>query len=884
MPIWPRINALWRNLTSKQKVDRDLDDELRSYQQLLEDQKLHAGTDPRAARRESLLELGGAEQIKEDVRDVRLGTTIETILIELRQSLRGLRRNPALAILGAVMLALGTGASIVVFSIFQSALLKPLPFRAPKRLVELVETRVARGINEAAFSEANFWDLRAQNRSFEELGAYHTDEANLTGDGLPEKVSFISVTSGFFRTLGVSPVLGRDFTYDDDRNGFDNSVVIIGNHFWKTRFSADPAILGKTLRLNDRPYVVVGILPPGEPWIDDQLYTPFGFRSDANRGSWEFYAVGRFKPGISPEAARADLSRVAANLDQAFPGDDKGIGFAFKPSSTWIAPDTTRRALYVLLGAVTFLLLIACLNIANLLLARGTARQREIAVRTALGATRARLIRFVMMESLLLNAFGTALGLALAFVALRGIQSLEMEDIPRLADASLNPWVLTFAVLVALVTGVLSGLAPALQAPKSGIASALRDSDRQTGSRSQGRLRAILVTGEVALSFLLLVGAGLLIRSFTQLMNADRGFQTENRLLFAVNMPSSYYEKGVGKQFLDRFTERLSASPEVVAVGIVSNRPVEGSSPGMNIDSASRPQSSGEVAAPWAGWRVVSPGYFRAIGLPLLRGRDFDAADKSVWGHKGEAGYQRCVVISDRLAKRLFPDEDPIGKHVTLWKGQSGPDAEVIGVVGDSLERGLTNSPTLTVFFPTGPNALANEFVVHTRSNPLALVPTVRSIVASLDPNLPISDVRSFDQVVFRSVAPQRFNVLLLTVFSGLALLLATTGIYGVLSYSISRRTSEIGLRVALGATRANILLMTIHQGLRPALLGTVFGAIGAWWLSRYLGTLLFNIKPFDAITYAAVAAILLLTAALACYLPGRRAMQTDPATALRID
>jgi putative ABC transport system permease protein len=884
MLIWHKWNTLWRNLTRKRAVDADLDNELRSYQQLLVDEKLRGGAGPATACRESLLELGGAEQIKEAVRGIRLGTTIETIFAELRQSLRGLRRNPSLTILGTVMLALGTGASIVVFSIFQSALLQPLPFRDSRRIVSLWETRPARGIDQASFSEANFWDVRAQNLSFEEVAAYHNDEANLTGDGLPEKVTAISITSGFLRTLGVSPILGRDFTYDDDRNGYDNRLVIIGNHFWKTRFSADPAILGKSLRLNDKAFTVVGVLPPGEPWIDDQLYTPFGYRSGADRGSWEFQVIGRLKPGVSTEAANADLYRIAANLSQAFPKEDQGMGFLLTPSTNWIANDTTRRALWILLGAVTFLLLIACLNFANLLLARGTARQREIAVRTALGASRARLIRFVMMESLLLNALGTALGLVLAFVTLRFIQSLELSDIPRLADAGLNPWVLSFAVFIALGTGVLSGLAPALQAPKNAIASALRDSDRQTGSRSQGRLRAILVTGEVALSFLLLVGAGLLIRSFTQLMNTERGFQTENRLLFSVNMPGSYFEKGVGKQFLDRFTERLTANPDVLAVGIVSNRPVEGNSPGMSIDSNSRPQSSGDSAPPWAGWRVVSPGYFRAVGLPLLRGRDFDAADKPVWAQKDEPPYQRRVVISNRLAKQLFPNEDPISKHVVLWKGQGGPDAEVIGVVGDSLERGLAKSPTLTVFFPVGPRALANEFVVHTRGNPLALVPTVRSLVAAIDPNLPISDIRSFDQVVYRSVAPQRFNVILLSVFSGLALLLATTGIYGVLSYSIGRRTSEIGLRVALGASRTNILLMTVRQGLRPALLGTALGALGAWWLSRYLGTLLFNVKPFDALTYAAVAAILLATAALACFLPGRRAMRIDPATALRIE
>ena len=777
------------------------------------------------------------------------------------------------------MLSLGMGACIVVFSIFQSALLRPLPFRDSNSLLSIWETRLDRGMGQASFSEANFWDVRSYNHSFSEVGAYHYDEANLTGLGPAEKVVACEVSAGFLRMLGVSAILGRDFSYDDDRGGFRNPVVMLGNRFWKTRFGSDPNILGKALRLNDKAYVVIGVLPPGEPWIEDQLYIPFGYRPDADRGSWEFQVIGRLKPRVTQEAAQADLAQIAASLAQSFPEQDKGIGFFFTPSSTWVASQNTRRALWVLLGAVSFLLLIACLNIANLLLARGTARKREIAVRTALGASRGRLIRFVMMESLLLNGFGAAAGLFLAYLSIGVIQSVEIRGIPRLADAGLNPWVLAFAVFIALVTGILSGLAPALQAPISGIAAALRDGDRQTSSRGQGRLRNILVTGEVALSFLLLVGAGLLIRSFRQLITVDRGFHTGNRLMFTVSMPGSYWEKGVGKQFLDRFFERLMTNPQVLASGAVNQRPVEGGDPGMGIDT---PQSSAQP--PWAGWRVVTPGYFAAVGLPLVRGRLFDENDKPVWIPKDVPPYPRRVILSERLAKQVFKNEDPIGKQVLLWKSQSGGPAEVVGVVGDSRERGLAENPTLTVYLPYGTNALTSEFVVHTRDNPLALVATVRSLVGELDPNLPVSNVRSFDQIVYRSVAPQRLNAVLLSIFSVLALLLATTGIYGVLSYSITRRTPEIGLRVALGATRSNILGMTIRQGLRPALIGAFLGAIGAFWLSRYLATLLFGVKPFDAVTYLVVAALLLATAALACYIPGRRAMQTDPATALRIE
>ncbi len=883
MPFRQRVKTLWRNLTQKKRIDQELDEEILSYQSMLEEEKRRDGLDPVSARRQARIEMGGAERIKEEVRDVRLGAWLESFLSELRQSTRALRRNPALTAMGATMLALGIGASTTVFSIFHAALLQPLPFPKPEQLLELTETRLARGIPQASFTEANFWDVRTRNHSFSEVAAYHSAEANLTGSGQPEKVSASFVTVGFFRTLGVAPVLGRDFGGEDDRNGYRNQTVIVGNRFWRDRFGGDPAILGRPLRLDDQVFTVVGVLPPGEPWIDDQLYRPFGFRANANRGSWEFSVIARLAPDATVETARDDLKRVAGELDQEFPLDDKGIGFHMEPSSAWLASDSSRRALWILLGAVGFLLLIACLNLANLLLARGLARQREMAVRSALGAGRGRLVRFVLMESLLLSAFGAALGVGLAFVSLRAIQSFDVLGIPRLANASLNFWVLAFAAGTTVLTALVSGLAPAWQAPLAGIAAALRQGDRQTGARGQARLRAALVTGEVALSFLLLVGAGLLIRSLTELVRVDPGFQTENRLLFSISMPNSYYDKGVGKEFVDRFLERLSSLPDVVSAGAVSDRPVEGGDPGMAIEATSQPQTA-DWQAPWAAWRFVTPGYFRAVGLPLLAGRFFDARDHPVWAEEGGPAPERRVVISQQLAKVICRDEDPIGKRVFLWKGQGDMDAEVVGVAGDSRERGLASGASLTVYLPYGRNALPGQFAVHTRANPLALVPSVRAIVAGLDPNLPIADIRSFEDIVYRSVAPQRFNAYLLAVFSGLALVLATTGIYGVLSYSMRRRTAEIGLRVALGATGRTILRMAIGQGMRPALLGIALGALGAWWLSSYFTTLLFEVKPLDLPTYIAVAGLLLATALLACYFPGRRATRTDPTVALRVE
>lgn len=874
-----RLRSIWRNLFRKNAVDGTLDEEIRSYLQLLVDEKIAAGADPGTARREAAIELGGIEMIKEEVRDIRRGVLLEGLWTELRQSIRALRHNPGMAAMCTLMLALGIGASTTIFSVFEAALLRPLPFRDAARLVELVETRLDRGMNEVAFSEADFWDLHDRSKCFESVAAYHNNEANLTDDQ-PEKVSAPGVTVEFFRTLGVAPILGRDFSADEGRA----NVAILGNKFWKTHYGGNANILGKVIRLSDKSYTVVGVLPAGEPWIDDQVYLPYPYHPNADRGSWEFNAVGRLAKGVTPEAAKTELLSLATSLAAANPKEDKGLGFNFLPSRRWIAPDSTRTALRFLLVAVGLLVLIACMNVANLLLARGLAREREIAVRLALGAARARVVRFVMLESLLLSTLGAVLGLVLAAACARLLRNVEINRIPRLDEVSLNPWVLFFTVGVTLISSLLCGLAPALQTPAQGIARALRESDRQTGvSRRQGRLRSMLVTAEVALAFLLLVSAGLVLRSFHGMLNEHRGFATTHRLMFSLSYPESYFENGKGKLFVDSFLAKLAANPDVISSGAVNVRPVQGPNYGMGIDAASHPADSG--SPPWAGWRVITPGYLRAVGLPLLRGRNFNETDKPVWAEHGQPPpSHRTVMLSSALAKLIFPNEDAIGKNAVLWKGQGGGEAEVVGIVGDSLERGLDNGAALTVYLPYGRVGVPSEFVLETRGNPMAVVPAVRAAVSQFDPDLPIADIRSFDDVVSRSVSPQRMNSIVLATFSGFALLLASLGIYGVLSYSVRRRTSEIGLRMALGASEASILRMTAGQGLLPAVGGIIIGGALAFWLSRYLKSLLFGIQPFDLPTYAAVSALLLLTAVLACFVPARRAMRTDPVIALRLE
>jgi putative ABC transport system permease protein len=699
----------------------------------------------------------------------------------------------------------------------------------------------------------------------------------MTGTGFPERVRGSMVSAGFFQILQVDPILGRTFALEEDEPGNETRVALLNHEFWRTRFSADPAIVGRSLTLDDESYTVVGVLPPGQPWLDRaQVFIPMVRNPEADRGNFILGTIARLKPGASPDAARADLEAIAARLSQEYPElQTQGrIGMRLDPASEWVASDNVRRALWVLLGAVGFLLLIACVNLANLLLARATARQRETAVRAALGASRGRISQQLLAEALTLGFIGSGVGLALAVGAIQLVRSLDPGDIPRLADVSLNGWVLGFTLVVGLAAGAIAGLVPAFQVPYAGLLKALREGDRSaTGSKVQRRLRGILVGVEVALSLILLVGAGLLIRSFGELSRVDRGFQSQNRLFFSVTLPPTYDEGTRGSDLINQFIDRIEGMPQVVNAAAVHIPPLSLGSTGMGIVAADRADEMAE-SVPWASWRLITDDYFKTLGIPLLRGRTFTDADV--------VGQPWQVVISERLANLLWPDRDAVGRQAILWAGQNDLPAEVIGVVSDMRERGLENDPTLAVYIPYGGASWHPSFVVHTTGDPLALVPTLRPMLAELDPNLPISNIRSFDDMVSGSVADRRFNMMLLLVFAGLALVLALAGIYGVQSYIVARRTSEIGIRVALGATGGTVIRQIVTQGMIPTFVGIGLGALGAFGLSRFLESLLFGITPTDAITYAGVGALLALTGLISCYVPARRAMRIDPVVALR--
>ena len=867
------FRGLWRSFFRRSEMERELSDELASFSDLLAEEKIGGGLGGDAARREALVEIGGIEQLKEQVREVRHGNFLESIFKDVQQSLRSLRSSAGLTALAVCTLGLGLGATTLIFSVFYSVLLQPLPFRNPEQLVQLWETRAGQGWAQASFSRPNFWDVRADNKTFESVGALLVSNMNLTGNGDPQHLSAGLVSSRFFHVLGVSPVLGRDFDTAQDQPGQDG-VVLVSNKFWLSHFASSRQMLGSTLHLDGRAYTVIGALPKGEPWLDAaDVFVPMVYEQSLSRGNFEASVIGRLSPGVTISDAHADLQRISANLAAKYK-EDLGMGIRVSPSEAWGARPAVQRALWVLLGAVSFLLLIACVNIANLLLAKGSARSRELRLREALGASRWRIVRLLLTESVILGCLGAGLGLLIARLGMQLIRSAELTGIPRLSEIGMNRWVLTFTLLATLFSGVASGLMPAIRSSAGDLATALREGDRsQTASRGQNLMRAVLVAAEVALSVMLLIGAGLLIRSFSKVLTVDRGFQTANRVIATVDIPLAYSDEravNINRQLI----ERTGSLPGVQSVGIVNSRPIVGWDPGMGFGGTdSARNAAGEV--PWASWRFVSAGYFNAMGIRLVKGRNFSDSDLHAT--------TRRVIISDSVANYLWPNQDPIGRRIVMWKGQGNKEAEVIGVVGSIRDHGLELDPTRIVYLNyIGQWGSPVQLIVRGAATTGPIASSLRAILAGIDPRIPVSDVQTMNELVGKSVGSMQLNTMLLGGFALVALLLSMTGIYGVLTYSVSRRTAEIGLRVALGAGRKTIVGLILRQGMLPILAGLAIGIVGSLGVTRFLASLLFEVKPVDAASYVAVTVLIGITALMACLLPARRALQVDPVTALR--
>jgi predicted permease len=811
---------------------------------------------------------------------------METLLQDVRYGLRMLRKSPGFTVVALLVLTVGIGANVAIFSVVNTVLLRPLPYRDPSRLVMIWESLPGIGFQQVGTATAEYLDYRDRNRVFSGIAAYKNDTANLTGSGQPERIPITRASANLFSVLGVQPMLGRTYTMAEDRPGAAK-VAILSYGLWKRRYGADRKILGRAIDLDGQPYTVIAVMPASFqfpfsslPYSDRaELWAPVAFTQDeiADRvREFGTFAIARLKPGVSLPQAQEDVARVAADFEKQYPQFYTGSVYV-KPTASPLAADIVgkvRPMLLVLLGAVGFVLLIACANLANLLLARATARSREMAVRAALGASQARLLRQFLTESVLLAAAGGALGLFAAFWAVRLLVAFGPEQVPRLQDVAIDPLVLAFAVAASVLTGILFGAAPAWRASRSELQSALKEASARAGaSRERLRLRDALVVLETACSLLLLVGAGLLLNSFIRVLRVPPGFNAGGVLVARTQFDDTRYPKAEQCELAEReIIARLRHLPGVQSAGFVTNLPladprgigfrIEGHPPNEfhNADNA-----------------LVSEGYFRAMDIPILRGRSFREQDTP--------STPLVAVINQTLARTYFPNQNPFGKRL-VW-GYRTPFT-IVGVAGDvkfsALDADVSPMIYMSNFQVASGVSRHAVFVLRTAGDPAGLASAARREIWSVDKDLPVFGVTTMNDVLAASVAQRRFSTGLLGGFAVLALLMAAIGLYGVLSYSVSQRMHEMGLRMALGANARDLMCLVLGQGIRVALAGVAAGLVASFAATRLLAGMLFGVSPLDPLTLIVVAAVLVAAALLASFIPARRATKVDPMEALRYE
>ena len=808
---------------------------------------------------------------------------MSTFWQDIKFGVRMLLRNRGVTVIAILALALGVGANTAIFSIVNGVLLRPLPYRDPGRLVWFWEIQPT--LPTAPFSGADFLDYQSQNQTFERVSAVRTLASNLTGQGEPQRIRIAVVSTNLFSTLGVQPIVGRDFLPAEGQPGAAR-VGLVTYGFWQSQFGGDRSVLGKQLVLNGEPVTIVGVLPASfqylqdlPVWINPRNSVPEVFPNSSvdprtNRGMHYLSVLGRLKPGVSLTQAQADISRVSAQLQQKY-SSNAGHSVHLIPLQER-SVGQIRVTLLVLLGVVGVVLLIACANVANLLLARAAGRQKEIAIRTTLGAGRLRIARQLLTESILLALGGGALGLLIAFGCVRLLEAVNPEQLPRVAEIHVDLRVLAFTLGISLLTGLLFGLAPAVQASRLALGEVLKEGGRgNSAGLRHGRLRNLLVIAEMAMSLVLLIGAGLLARSFMRLLEVQPGFRADHLVTMFMNFAGPKYAlPGSSSQFEEQLIQRVEAMPGVQGVAISNDLPLEGDDTTTGVGSIEGRDNLPPGHEFLVGIHIANPGFFRAMGIPLLRGREFNSTDA--------AKSTSVLIINQKVAETFWPGQDPIGKHVQVM----GPSpSEVVGLVGNVRHNGLGEAPDFETYTPYKQSPWAYMVLaVRTNSDPRSMAEAVKSAVASLDPDLPVHDIRTMEQVAADALAPRRITLYLIGAFALLALVLSAVGIYGVMSYAVTQRTHEIGVRMALGAQPRDILQMVVRHGMQLAAIGVAFGIVGAFILTRYLKTLLFEIKSTDALTFAAVAALLAAIAFLATYLPARRATRVDPMIALRYE
>jgi predicted permease len=806
---------------------------------------------------------------------------VDKLLQDLRYGIRALSKAPGFTVVAALAIALGIGANTAIFSVVDAVLLRPLPFPEPQRLMRAFLQEAGSG-QTSSFGSADFLAWRDHQQSFEHVAAYETMQGSfaLTGIGNPERITGVAVTADFFSTLGATPILGRSFTAEDDRPGRE-PVVVISKTFWRNHLNSDPNVLGRSITLNGRPHTIVGVMPaeflfPGTEPIS--VWPIRTFEPPRARPPYFLVPIGRLKPGVIPQQAEVELSTIASRVSQQFPGAQY-VGGKLLPLKDVLVRNV-RTALLVMLAAVGFVLVIALVNVANLLLARATSREKEIALRLALGASRMRIIRQLLTESILLALLGGALGLLLGYIGVHAFLAFALGGIPRLMEVGVNGTVLAFTCLVSLSGGILFGLAPALHSVRASLNDSLKEGTRTAASGSGNQIRKVLVVSEFALALILMIGAGLLIRSFLRLRDVNPGFQQDHLVTARISLPPSHYgQEAQIISFWQQFLERVHTLPGVQAAGISMSLPpnlLQISNPftveGQGYDASHGLQLAEEM--------TISPDYFRALGVPLLKGRFFTAADRT----------KPVLIINETMAKKYFPNQDPTGKRIqTGDPDPKSPWEIVVGVVGDVKYSGLDAAPSPTLYVPYTEEGWTGwsrnmSLVVRTNVDPPSIVSAVRQELAHLDRELPLAEVHTMNELIDHSVGEQRFRTWLLGAFSALALLLAAIGIYAVTSHMAGQRTREIGIRMALGASRKEILKLILGEAGFLALIGIGSGIVGALFLTRVMRSLLFSVSTTDSLSFAMMCVLLAFVALVAACVPAIRATKVDPMVALRYE
>jgi putative ABC transport system permease protein len=790
-----------------------------------------------------------------------------------------LLKNPGFTLIAVMTLALGIGANTAIFSVVNGVLLSALPYPQPEQLAMVWCDNRRQGIPDDITSYPNFVDWRDRNKTFQGMAGMTSSNFQLTGVGEPEEIRAATVSVNYFQVIGVAPMLGRGFTAEEERPGANN-IVILSHALWQRRFGGDPGILNKTISLSGEPNTVVGIMPPKFQFPENtEMWRPLApsDRTRAARFGFFLPVVGRLKPGVTRAQAQADLDVIANQIEQQFP-DMAGYGVNVVPVLEQTV-GAIRRALMILFVAVSFVLLIGCANVANLLLARAAVRRREVAVRAALGAGRWRIVRQLLTESMMLAVLGGALGVLLAWWGLRLLVDLSPANIPRIENIRLDGRVLWFTLGLSLLTGLIFGLAPALQTTHLKLSETLKDGGRAgAGGRSAQRIRGILVVAEVALTLALLVCAGLLVRSFWRLQQVDPGFKTDNLLTLRLTLPRSRYRDGAqAVAFFEQLQERLAALPGVVSASVATDIMLRKLATSSNFTIENRPQDPSELALELPFDRVL-PNYFQTMGIQLLRGRAFTAQD----GRDSP----RVAIVNETFVKRYFPNDDPIDKRFTF--GDAGPNAQwitIVGVVRDTKRQGIDQPIRIESWMPLAQSPAGSmDVVLRTTGDPLALSQAAREAVWSLDRDLPIPRIQTMEQNLSARVAQRRLNMLLLGVFALVALVLAAVGIYGVMSYAVTQRKNEIGIRTAMGAQTRDVLRLVLGEGMKLALAGVALGLIATLALTRLMASLLFGVNATDPLTFAAIAGLLIGVALMACLIPAWRATKVDPMVALRYE